>query len=303
MSTRYKEKEYLYLKLLESRREGGKVKHLQLVNLSGILHMQPDRIAPLIEDLNKTLVFYRGISNLGPPWCRFFKISYILALENSFKVERHCHEQDLRELLLAEGKRKQHKIFIEDAFNELILNESLQWGEPGDYTVWIEKESLLLLNERGFPLRSLSLSCKSSKEAATFLESLAIRDKKPIFFLGYSCELLYNIFRHLARLKKKSESCIREVFLFRQKNGGSGELPTGLDKVLTLVTATGEADQRVKKAMASVINLKYHEEFVLRRLKPLTADMAATEKEISCTYFISSLFKSIFDYLKNKHNA
>lgn len=106
----YKKKEYLYLRLLESRREGKKIKHSQLVNLTESVQLRSDRVKPLFEDLNQTLEFLKTVNELAPPWCRYLKASYVMAMENAFKIEQCCREQDFRRILLQDWKRKQNKI-------------------------------------------------------------------------------------------------------------------------------------------------------------------------------------------------
>jgi hypothetical protein len=204
-------------------------------------------------------------------------------------------------MMRRESKRKHNNPFDEDLFNELIIEKSLQWGDPGDYIGWIEKDNILLLDRRGFPLRRLPLNIQNVKETPEFLQSLAIKGKKPDFFLGASCEILYKIFRHLARLEKKSEGSIREIFFFRQMTHRSGEPSPSLDKVLALGTGNAEDDQGIKNAMASVVDIKCHEEYAGSRLELLTGGISIPERELSCTYFISSLFKRIFDFIRNKH--
>ena len=302
VNTSYKDKEYLYVKLLESRREAGKVRHIQLVNLSSNIQMRPDKIKPLIEDLNKTLVFYKGITDSGLPWSKYLKAAYIMALENSFKVERRCGEQDFREILLRDSKKKYTGIYDETLFNELIFKKTSQWGDPGDLVCWIEKENALILDNRGFPLRLLPLKEKKVKETAELLLGLGIGDCRIKFFLGNSCELLYNTFHCMTRLEKKSNYTVRDVFLFRQLTDFSGDPASLIDKVLVMGTGEPVNDELLKLAMVSVIDIKSHCEFVGRRIESATGATDIPEKDLNGMYFISSLFKKIFDYLKNKHS-
>lgn len=273
------------------------------MNLSGIFKMRPDRMKPLIEDLNKTLVFYKEITDSGLPWSKYLKAAYIMALEDSFKVERRCGEEEFREILLRDSKRKYTGIYDEPLFNELILKKTLQWGDPGGLVCWMEEENALILDNRGFPLRLLPLKEKKVKETAELLLGLEIRGLRPDFFLGTSCELLYNTFRHMARLEKKRNYAVRDVFLFKQLADCPGKPASYIDKVLVMGTGEPANDKLLKSAMASVIDIKSHCEFAGRRIGSVTGGAGIPEKDLNGVNFISSLFKKIFDYLKNKHSV
>ena len=194
----YKKKEYVYLKLLESHREGGKIKHRQLVNLSESVQLQSDRAKPLFEELNKTLAFLKTINELAPPSYRYLKASYVMALENTFKIEQRCREQDFRDIMVRDWKRKHTKDYDENIFNDTIQKESLSRGESQDIICWLENLNLYVMDGKGFPLRLIHRHITEGEDIAKFLLKLRISDKKPDFFLGRACELLYNIFRLLA---------------------------------------------------------------------------------------------------------
>lgn len=264
--------------------------------------MKPDKIKPLIEDLNKTLVFYKGITDSGLPCSKYLKAAYIMALENSFKVERRCGEEDFREILLRDSKKKYTGIYDETLFNELIFTKTSQWGDPGDLVCWIEKENALILDNRGFPLRLLPLREKKAKETAELLLGLGIGDCRTNFFLGISCELLYNTFRHMTRLEKKRNYAVRDVFLFRPLTDFSENPASRIDKVLVMGTGEPANDELLKFAMVSVMDIKSHCEYAGRRIESATGGIGIPEEDLNGVYFISSLFKKIFDYLKNKHS-
>ncbi|HBV95906.1 MAG: hypothetical protein JL50_04615 [Peptococcaceae bacterium BICA1-7] len=273
------------------------------MNLSGNLQLRPDKIKPLIEDLNKTLVFYKGIRDSGITWSKYLKAAYIMALENSFKVERRCGEQDFRDILLRDSKSKNSGIYHEALFNELILKKTSQWGEPSGLVCWIEKDNALILDNRGFPLRLLTLKEKREKEAAELLLGLEIGDCRPEFFLGTSCELLYNTFLLMTRLERRRSYTVRDVFLFKQLADYYGNPASHIDKVLLMATGEPGDEDLLKYAMVSVIDIKSHCEFIGRRIGSAAAVIDIPEKDLNGVNFISSLFKKIFDYLKNKHSV
>jgi len=292
----------MYLKLLESRREGGKIKHRQLVNLSESVQLPSDRIKTLFEDLNWTLAFLKNINELAPSSCRYLKASYVMALENAFKIEQRCREQDFRDTLLRDWKRKHTKSYDESIFNDLIYKGSLKLGESRGSICWLENMNLFILDENGFPLRLIHKEDTKGEEITEFLLKLRIKEKRPEFFLGTACEILYNTFRHMAVQKKENGYFIKEVFAYKQLTDWSGKATLSLDKILILGTELSLNEEGVSGALMSFNSFKNQIEYVNSRIIPITGGISMPEQDLNCTYFMSYLFKKLFDDIRKKHN-
>lgn len=297
----YKKKEYLYLRLLESRREGKKIKHSQLVNLTESVQLRSDRVKPLFEDLNQTLEFLKTVNELAPPWCRYLKASYVMAMENAFKIEQCCREQDFRRILLQDWKRKQNKIFNENIFRELIQKESLNHGESGIVLCWLENLNIFVFDGNGFPLRVIQSEGANGEETEEVLLKLEIR-KKEVIFLGRACELLYNNFRNVA-LKKNGSYSIKEAFVYKQFTDWSGKASLSFDKVIIMGTELTLKDEQVNNALIEISGFRQHVDYVNRRTSQINGGISMPEQDLNCTYFISYLFKKIFDDIRKMHKV
>lgn len=298
----YKKREYVYLKLLESHREGGKIKHRQLVNLSESVQLQSDSVKPLFEELNQTLVLLKTFNELAPPSYRYLKASYVMAMENAFKIEQRCREQDLREIMIRDWKRKHTKDYDEIIFNDTIQKESISRGESQGIICWLENLNLYVLDGKGFPLRLIHRHVTEGEDIAEYLLKLKISEKKPDFFLGRACELLYNTFRHMTSRKKSNGYTMKEIFVYRQLMDWSGKASFNFDKILILGADSCLNDERVSVGLMALNSLKDQIDYVNGRINSITGGISVPEKDLNCTYFMSYLFKKIFDDIRMTHN-
>jgi len=301
VNARYKEREYVYLKLLESRREENKVKHIQLVNLSNVGHLPADRMKPLHDALSKTLALYKVLVESGPPWCRYLKTSYLLALENAFKVEHRCRDQDLRDVLRQDGKRKQNSFFDEDTFTRLIKEKSQEHGDPRGFMCWLENTTCFVVDSSGLPLSLSQLGSQMGEDVVEFLLNLRIEEEVPEFFLANTCERLYNTFQLMAVLEKEKGYTVKEIFVYKQLTDWSGKPELRMEKMLICGSAAAMGDNRVNQAILSINSLKSHISYVSERIRSITGGNPLPEQDLSCTYFTSSFFYKIFSDIKARH--
>jgi len=291
----------VYLKLLESRREGNKVKHKQLTNLSSVGHLLSERIKPLYDDLSKTLSLYKEILGSGPSWCRYLKTAYLLALENAFKAEHPCRDQDLWDLLLQDGKRKQSGLSDENIFNRLIHEKSMEYGDPRGFMCWLENMNCFLVDSSGLPIRFSQLDSQRGEEAVKFLLNLRIEENDPDFFLANTCERFYNTFRLMALLEKEKGYTVKEIFVYRQPTERSGKPDLSIEKMLICGSAESMNDDRVNQALLSINSLKSHICYVGERIGSITKANPLPDQDLTCTNFISSFFYKIFSDIKVRH--
>jgi len=153
-----------------------------LVNLSEGIQLRADSVKPLYEELNQTLLLLKTFNELAPPSYRYLKASYIMALENAFKVALRCREQDLREIMVRDGKRKHTKAYDESIFNDTLQKESLYRGKSQGIICWLENMNLYVLDGKGFPLRIIQRHVTEGEDIAEYLLKLRISDKRPDFF-------------------------------------------------------------------------------------------------------------------------
>lgn len=300
----------MYIKLLESQRQGDKIKHRQLVNLSIINQLPADRIKPLFEELNKSIAVYKEISKLAPDLCRYVKTSYLLALENAFNVSRHLLDSDTGRMTLYNRKAK-HILQDENIFFDLILEIARRYGLTPGTIGWVEnienctqennQLALFLLDSGGFPLKYQVLEEKTG-EGITGLPDFKINNQGPEFFLAPSCERLYNALGRLGLSEKENGYTFKEVFLLKEISGLPGTPDLSMEKLLLFGPESSLQDKKVNSALLAVTGLKKHLAYVRERLAGLSGDDPLPAQDLICTYFISLFFKKIFDDIMNRHN-
>lgn len=310
VNARYKERQYVYIKLLESQRQGDKIRHRQLVNLSVINQLPADRIKPLFEELNKSIAVYKEISKLAPDSCRYVKTSYLLALENAFNVSHHAQDSDSGGITLSDRKTK-HILQDENIFFDLILEIARRYGLSPGTIGWVEnienctqdnnQLALFLLDSGGFPLKFQVLEGKTG-EGITGLPDFKTNNEGPEFFLAPSCERLYNALGRLGLSEKENGYTFKEVFLLKEMAGLPGTPDLSMEKLLLFGPESSLQDKKVNSALLAVTGLKKHIAYVRDRLAIQTEGKPQPAQDLICTYFISLFFKKIFDDIMNRHN-
>lgn len=229
------------------------------------------------------------------------KTPYLLALENAFKVEHPCRDQDLRDLLLQDGKRKQSNTLDEKNFNRLIYEKSMEYGDPRGFMCWLENMNCFLVDSSGLPLSFSQMGSDMGEEVVNFLLNLRIEENDPEFFLANTCERFYNTFQLMAVLEKEKGYTIKEIFVYRQLTDWSGKPDLSMEKMLICGSAESMNDDRVNQALQSINSLKNHISYVSERIGSITRGNPLPDQDLICTYFISSFFYKIFSDIKARH--
>ncbi|MFZ5590265.1 MAG: hypothetical protein ACOY81_00415 [Bacillota bacterium] len=79
--TKYKDKQYKYLKLLESVRQGRRVMQRQVYNLGNVSHLSDEQLTNLVHDLEKVLYLVDHLTGYELSWGKFPRTSFLVALE------------------------------------------------------------------------------------------------------------------------------------------------------------------------------------------------------------------------------
>ncbi|MFZ5597876.1 MAG: hypothetical protein ACOY31_12795 [Bacillota bacterium] len=298
--TSYKKKSYVYLKLMESRRKEGGIRHQQLAGLPGVGKMPEDSIHSLMEDLNETLALYREISRLARPWRRNLKLSYILAMEKAFQLNK-TSTGILAELLTGGGKgERQNGGFNSKKLFGLIRKKSLQFETPKFLICWLENKNCFLMDSNGFPLKFIFMDQKKKDELAMESISQRIGDKAPEFFLTNTCELLYNYFLK-NNLGEKGYS-LKEVFLYRRPQCGNTGKDARIEKILMLSGVSSRESELMNQCILAVNNLRDNIDYVDERLKSVKGSNPVSDHDIAVTYFFTIFFNKLFSRIKTKYN-
>lgn len=204
--------------------------------------------------------------------------------------------------MVRDWKRKHTKAYAESIFNDTIQKESLNRGNSHGIICWLENLNFYVLNGNGFPLRIIQRPVSVGEDISEYLLKLRISDKRPDFFLGTACELLNNTFRHMTSGKKSNGYTMKEIFVCRQLMDWSGKTSFNFDKILILGEDSCFDDERVCVGLTAINSLKDHIDYVNGRINSITGGIPMPEKDLNCTYFISYLFKKIFDDIRITHH-
>lgn len=309
VNARYKEKEYTYLKLLESHRYGDKIKHKQLVNLSNINHLPADRIKPLLEDLSKTLTVFRELSGSVSSSCKYLKTSYILALEKAFNIPQSSQDHDLKETILSD-LRKRHCCHNDQPMFDYISKTYPEYGFSPETYCWVEcsgnnpqKNHLVcyLMDIRGFPLKYAFIDGPSDK-TITSIHGLIFQEKTPAFFLARSCERIYSLFQLPGAVAKEKGYVFKEIYLVEQMADCPDKTELLMEKVSLCGPVLMMKEERISAALLAAIGLKDHVTHVIGRINSVRGTFPLSDRDLVCTCFLSLFFRKIFETIKVRHN-
>ena len=95
---------------------------------------------------------------------------------------------------------------------------------------------------------------------------------------------------------------MKEIFVHRQLTDWSGKASFNFDKLLILGANSCLDDERVSEALMALNSLKDQIEYVNGRINSITGGILVPEQDLNYTYFMSYLFKKIFDHIRVTHN-
>lgn len=160
VASRYKKKKYQYLRLMESYREGDRVKQRELMTLANLTQTPAQTINDILEDLRQLITISNSLSSHTGGSAQ---LSLLLALEMTFQPKKICPAAFLEETLSREREKKEVTSRDPELFFRLIQKYHSRQPEHPDLIFWANKTSIpgssespwtgYLMNSAGFPLQ------------------------------------------------------------------------------------------------------------------------------------------------------
>lgn len=158
VTTRYKDKEYHYLKLLESYRYGENIKQRVLMNISTLNHINRDQADGLTRELQQILALGKKFKEKKLLAPGLVDLAFLLATEYSLKPKL-IYGSKLKKMLAEKEKRNAHLISSEAVIKNIKAivsaqsntNEAILWIQDTDEPISNGPEALgILFNCRGY---------------------------------------------------------------------------------------------------------------------------------------------------------
>lgn len=160
VASKYKKKKYQYLRLMESYRDGDKVKQKELMTLANLTQTPANKINDILDDLRQLITISSSLSSYTGGSAH---LSLILALETAFQPKKICPVTVLEETISREREKKEGPFRDSELFFRLL--KKYHAGQPGnsDLIFWANKAGIpgsvestwigYLMNSAGFPLQ------------------------------------------------------------------------------------------------------------------------------------------------------
>lgn len=160
VASRYKKKKYQYLRLMESYRDGDKVKQKELMTLANLTETHPNNTNDILDSLRQLISISNSISSYTGGSAQ---VSLLLALEAAFQPKKICPVNILEETLSREKEKKTEFCRDGDLFFRLITKYHSRQPENTDLILWFNKACAFqgddniwigyLMNISGFPYK------------------------------------------------------------------------------------------------------------------------------------------------------
>ena len=151
VTARYKDKEYHYLKLLESYRYGDTIKQRVLMNISTLNHINRDQADGLTRELQQILALGKTFKEKKLLSPGLVDLAFLLATEYSLKPKM-IYGNKLKRMLTEKEKRNAHLISSEAIINN-IKNIIPEQGAEGEAILWIQAfDEIIPNNTKGLAI-------------------------------------------------------------------------------------------------------------------------------------------------------
>lgn len=189
VTTRYKDKEYHYLKLLESYRHGENIKQRVLMNISTLNHMSREQADGLTRELQQILALGKTFREKKLLDARLIDIALLLATEYSLKPKAFYNKKQIVKMLADKVKRNSRLVASEGIINHINniasehsnTNEALLWvQDSNEFSLKQDKGLGIIFNSQGYILEIFSFNNSSDPNWQAEVQNF-LMDKK-----GYS---------------------------------------------------------------------------------------------------------------------
>lgn len=295
VKTNYKQREYQYLKLLESYRVGDKSKQRRIMNLANMDHLPEAKINNVLEILQEVTSLGKSMREYGIGWGRNFKTSLLFALERCFNPSGPVSENVLKRVFLTEKQKYAYRRERKEDFQALLqkticgLSSSkaifLLVRQLDEIPSEVDAKGIFVFYGDGFPLEY-----KLSGTDTLFVQDL-IKQYRPDFFLTFLCEKSYNAHILQDVLGEKGDN-LQQVYLHRQVSNWMGKTVFSTDKYYLKVedqAGPKDVEQGISVLSESIEHLTY----VTERMAAITHGSCLPCNDLVDIFWASFLFKKI----------
>lgn len=312
VTTRYKNKEYSYLKLLESYRSGNKIKQRVLINIVNLDRIPRQTAKMLTEELHDNLEFCNSLRYFSTTGARFSKLSYIFALEKAFKTVKGCSESEIREIYLNEKNKTRYYSRDREQFYNLIHNKVINTDNTPEAVFWSKKLNQILssadnnlflgvlLNTRGLPLRYVIFRRQNPNALGDILAEL-----KAVYRLNriipLICEETYQCFIADQLSNRDTRNPTPEVFLHRQSTNWLGQTNFVTERYFIL-NCFNHGNDEISQIIQLINEFADYLGRCTERVQNLLTDSSLSAGDILDITIISHLLYKLIILTLNKNN-
>lgn len=313
VTTKYKNNEYHYLKLLESYRSGEKIRQRVLMNIANLDRMPVSKAKALAEELHDELNYCKTLRAFSATGAKYCKISYIFAIERAFKPLKGCSDSEIRDICLNEKIKARYSVNDREQFYNLIHKKTIEAGSAPGVLFWARKlnsifsspdENIylgLLLNSRGLPLRYTIFRQQPGENKIRDILDEANRAYQCSWTLALICEDTYQNLTADQPADHFEQSHISEVFMHRQVTNWLGHANFTTDRYILINQIQHDNDQ-VTRAINQLNDFVDYLNWVIGRVEGVTKEGIQSLKEVLDITFISYLFYKQTLRILEKHN-
>lgn len=267
VNTKYKEKEYHYLKLLESYRHGKNIKQRALMNIRNLNHMSHDQAEDFTRELQQILALgktFRDKKLLEP---RLVDIAFLLAAEYSLKP-KVINGNKLKKMLADKEKRNSPLNSSEGIINHIkniasrhsSIDLVLLWLQGSNEYITSQDKGLgILFNCQGYILGHFSVNDTSK---SNWLEDVQHSIKESNDLLVHCSILSDNVFKSKVT-KPKLESTSEMYIPLRSGRSFSKEI-----KKFYVARHFDNPNFPMDSISSALTEIYYSQHWFVRRLRP-----------------------------------
>ncbi|KJS16672.1 MAG: hypothetical protein VR69_08405 [Peptococcaceae bacterium BRH_c4b] len=284
----YRGREYSYLRLSESYRDGDKSRQRMIMNLANLDHLPESKMIYVMETLQELIKLGKEMNKCGLTWWKHYKTSMIMALERVFYPSQ-SPANTIKRVFLSENKKKERRGGTAEDYSENMLKIITHNKKPGGIIILIKQlagvfnsnlTGVFVFDDCGFPLRYDLFD--SDVVCVQNIKKHYSKD----FFLLFICEKSYN-----SQEIRKAGDEAQIIYVQRQANAVLNTATT-IEKYY-LVSARKADTEIVGRGIGVISESGEHMDYVAKRMTSAIKGVSLPGVDIMNIYFTSLLYMKI----------
>ncbi|MGQ9558786.1 MAG: hypothetical protein ACUVTU_12665 [Desulfurispora sp.] len=301
--TTYKDKQYKYLKLLESVRRGRQVRQRQVYNLGNVSHLTDEQLADLVCRLEKVMSLTERLTGYELSWGKFPRTSFLLALEFclnpgppgiDWQVIKKClHEEKVRRVIFRQGASAfwaalaEHWPHFQDEKKLVVFTSHLPPALVHDKNILLD----IAFSSRGYPLNykiAEGLICQLKNFLSQINESFTDNT-----FAVVASERAYN--NYVLPVFQQAAAAGQEILLHRQSINWLGRL-VGQSCRMYYLDLSGGRSVPSTEAVRLVVDYMNYQDALLAGLAAFSQQAGDGQSDIMDILITSYFFKQCLQH-------